>query len=95
MNQYTVKSWLKVQDTPQKSSSSSSDSTDQKSNITKQNPKLNTGRESILSSTKQASAQVDKAIKQCPKHLWQETVLNKINQRNFWRWRSHVNIVKQ
>ena len=69
MNQYTAKSWLKVQDTSQKSSSSSSDSTDQKSNITKQNPKLNTGRESILSSTKQASAQVNKAIKQCPKHL--------------------------
>ena len=53
----------------QKSPSSSSDSIDQKSNLTKQNPKLNTGKESILSSTKQASAQVDKAIKQCPKHL--------------------------
>ena len=53
----------------QKSPSSSSDSTDQKSNVTKQNPKLNTGKESILSSTKQTSAQVDQAIKQCPKHL--------------------------
>ena len=55
MNQSTVKSSLKVQDTPKKSSSSSSDSTDQKSNVTEQNPKLNTGRESILSSTKEAS----------------------------------------
>ena len=39
----------------QKSPSSSSDSTDQKSNVTEQNPKLNTGRESILSSTKEVS----------------------------------------
>ena len=69
MNQSTVKSSLKVQDTPKKSPSSSSDSTDQKSSVTEQNLELNTGRESILSSTKQVSAQVDKAIKQCPKHL--------------------------
>ena len=53
----------------QKSPSSSTDSINQKSNVTKQNPKLNTEKESILSSTKQASSQVDKAIKQCPKHL--------------------------
>ena len=69
MNQSTVKSSLKVQDTPKKSPSSSSDSTDQKSSVTEQNLELNTGRESILSSTKQVSAQRDKAIKQCPKHL--------------------------
>ena len=45
------------------------DSTDQKSNVTEQNPKLNIGRESILSSIKQASTQVDKAINLCPKNL--------------------------
>ena len=56
MNQGTVKSLLKAQDTHKKSPSSSSGSTDQKSNVTKQNPKLNTARESILSSTKQAFA---------------------------------------
>ena len=69
MNQGTVKSLLKAQDTHKKFPSSSSDSTDQKSNVTKQNPKLNTGKGSILSSIKLVSAQVDKAIKQCPKHL--------------------------
>ena len=53
----------------QKSLFSSSDPTDQKSNATEQNPELNTGRESILCSTKQASVHVDKAIKQCLKHL--------------------------
>ena len=51
------------------SPSSSCDSTGQKLNVTKKNPKLNTGRESILSSTKQTYAQVDKAINQSPKHL--------------------------
>ena len=56
MNQGTVKSLLKAQDTHKKSPSSSSGFTDQKSNVTKQNPKLNTVRESILSSTKQAFA---------------------------------------
>ena len=60
---------VKSKDTPNISPSSSSDSTDQKSNVTEQNLKLNTRRESIPSSTKQASAQVDKAIKQCPKYL--------------------------
>ena len=49
--------------TLKKSPSSLSDSTDQ----TEQNPKLNLGREFILYSTKQASAQVDKAINQYPK----------------------------
>ena len=57
-----------MQDTPKKSSSSSSEYTDQKSNVTEENPELNSGKESILSSTKQVSAQVDKAIKQCRKH---------------------------
>ena len=61
----TRHSLTKIQNSP----SSSSDSTDQKSNVTKQNPKLNTGKGSILSSIKLVSAQVDKAIKQCPKHL--------------------------
>ena len=51
-----------------------------KNNITEQNSKLNIGRESILSSAKQASTQVDKAINQCPKHLKQETVLNKSDE---------------
>ena len=52
-----------------KSPSALSDSTDQKSNVTEQNPKLNIGRESILSSIKQTSTQVDKAINLCPKNL--------------------------
>ena len=59
----------KKQDTRKKSPSSLSDSTDQKSNVTKQNPKLNIERESILSSKKQASTLVHKAINQCQKHL--------------------------
>ena len=42
-----------------------------------QNPKLNIGRESILSSTKQAPIQVDTATNKCPTKLRQETVLNK------------------
>ena len=73
----TAKSSLKVQDNPKKSPSSLSDSTDQKSNVTEQNLKLNIGRESILYSTQQASTHVDKAINQYPKHLQQEIVLNK------------------
>ena len=42
-----------------------------------QNPKLNIGRESILSSTKQAPIQMDTATNKCPTKLRQETVLNK------------------
>ena len=42
-----------------------------------QNPKLNIGRESILSSTKQAPIQVDTATNKCPTKLRHETVLNK------------------
>ena len=42
-----------------------------------QNPKLNIGRESILSSTKQTPIQVDTATNKCPTKLRQETVLNK------------------
>ena len=42
-----------------------------------QNPKLNIGRESILSSTKQAPIEVDTATNKCPTKLRQETVLNK------------------
>ena len=68
-SRYSQKLIKSTRHSQKKSPSSSSDSTDQKSNVTEQNLKLNTRRESIPSSTKQASAQVDKAIKQCPKHL--------------------------
>ena len=42
-----------------------------------ENLKLNIGRETILSSKKQAPIHVDTAINKCPKKLRQETVLNK------------------
>ena len=58
-----------MQNTPKKSSFPLSDSTDQKSNVTEQNHKLNIGRESIVSSIKQVSTQVDKAQNPCPKNL--------------------------
>ena len=81
----------KVQISPQKSPSSLSDSTDQKSNLMMifssslltlklsngQNLKLNIGRESVLSSTKQAPIQMDTEINKSPTKLRQEIVLNK------------------
>ena len=93
INQGTVKSSLKVEDTPKKFSSCLNGSTDQKWNVNEQNPKLNIGRESTLSSTKQVSTQVDKAINQCPKPY--DKKLYWINQRNFRCQVSHVNIVRQ
>ena len=68
-----------------------SDSTDQKSTVMMtfssslptlklnngQNLKLDIGRESILSSTKQAPIQADTATNKCPTKLRQETVVNK------------------
>ena len=42
-----------------------------------QNPKLNIGRESVLSSTKQAPIQMDTEINKSPTKLRQEIVLNK------------------
>ena len=68
-----------------------SDSTDQKSNLMMifssllltlklsngQNLKLNIGRESVLSSTKQAPIQMDTEINKSPTKLRQEIVLNK------------------